>query len=161
MKVKCSYCLKDFNKMPSQCRSDKHFCCKSHAAKYNNLHSPKRHCTKVCKSCTSLVRSNRTYCDTCLQESRISILSNTKGQYNNPGPNRYRSIRDHAKSLMKNEKQVCSHCSYSKHVEVCHIKSISDFPDSATIAEINALTNLTLLCPNHHWELDHSGLSGT
>lgn len=49
----------------------------------------------------------------------------------------------------------CSVCSYVNHVEVCHIKSVSSFKDSASISEINDLSNLVYLCPNHHWEFDH------
>lgn len=49
----------------------------------------------------------------------------------------------------------CAVCNYAHHVQICHIRSVSDFPESATIAEINAIGNLIPLCPNHHWEFDH------
>ena len=48
----------------------------------------------------------------------------------------------------------CAICGYSKHVEVCHIKSVSSFPNDAKVSEINALDNLIGLCPNHHEEFD-------
>jgi predicted HNH restriction endonuclease len=41
------------------------------------------------------------------------------------------------------------------HVEVCHIREINSFPDTAIIKEINDHGNLILLCRNCHWELDH------
>ena len=49
----------------------------------------------------------------------------------------------------------CAICGYDKHVEVAHIKAVAEFDDDATIGEINAITNLIGLCPNHHWEYDN------
>ena len=49
----------------------------------------------------------------------------------------------------------CSVCGYSTHVEACHIRPVSDFPQDATVGEINDRSNLMYLCPNHHWEFDH------
>lgn len=53
------------------------------------------------------------------------------------------------------ESPKCAVCGYSKHVEVAHIRPVSDFEDFATIEEINSPSNLIGLCPNHHWEYDH------
>lgn len=39
---------------------------------------------------------------------------------------------------------------YDKHIEIAHIKSVAEFDDSVTIAEINSIDNLIALCPNHH-----------
>ncbi len=50
---------------------------------------------------------------------------------------------------------ICANCNYNKHVEVCHIKGISDFPDDAQVKEINHVDNLRYLCRNCHWELDN------
>ena len=49
----------------------------------------------------------------------------------------------------------CCVCGYDKHVEVAHKKAICEFPDTATIQEINAEDNVLGLCPNHHWEFDN------
>ena len=57
-----------------------------------------------------------------------------------------------------NKEYKCAICGYDKHVEIAHIKAVSEFDDSATIAEINAPSNLIGLCPNHHWEYDHGQL---
>lgn len=46
-------------------------------------------------------------------------------------------------------------CDFHAHIELCHLRRVCDFPDTATIAEVNAIENLAGLCPNHHWELDH------
>ena len=52
----------------------------------------------------------------------------------------------------------CVHCGYNLHFDVCHVKPIADFPDTATVAAINNLANLIALCKNHHWEFDHGFL---
>lgn len=51
--------------------------------------------------------------------------------------------------------KCCSICGYDKHYEVCHIKAVSDFSDDTPIPEINSISNLIALCPNHHWEFDN------
>jgi len=55
----------------------------------------------------------------------------------------------------------CTVCGYTTHVQVCHIKALSEFPESASTAEINSDYNLTYLCPNHHWEFDNGYLKHT
>jgi hypothetical protein len=52
----------------------------------------------------------------------------------------------------------CATCGYTRHVEVCHLRDVSDFPGTAMINEINSLKNLVPLCPTHHWELDNGFL---
>ena len=73
---------------------------------------------------------------------------------------RYNHIRSlaryHYQHLLK---KPCHICGYDKHVVLCHIRAIADFPMSALISEINAPTNVIQLCPNHHWELDNNLLS--
>lgn len=49
----------------------------------------------------------------------------------------------------------CARCGYDKHVEICHIKPVSEFSDDVPIGVINHTENLLLLCPNCHWEMDH------
>ena len=89
-----------------------------------------------------------------------SILSKTKRELLNNRKNyqSYRSaIRKHAESIYKasGKPYYCAKCGYSNHIEIAHIKAVSDFDDSVTIAEINSIDNLIALCPNHHWEYDH------
>lgn len=54
--------------------------------------------------------------------------------------------------------KVCYECGYSKHIEICHIQSVSSFPGNTKIYIINSVGNLVALCPNHHWEFDHGEL---
>lgn len=53
----------------------------------------------------------------------------------------------------------CCICGYSTQMEICHKRSIAEFPVYALVSEVNAQDNLVCLCPNHHWELDHGLLS--
>lgn len=64
------------------------------------------------------------------------------------------SIQTHARKKKRNLN--CYVCDYSIYCEVCHIKAVKDFPNSALICEINAVENLVELCPNHHWEMDNN-----
>ncbi len=65
-------------------------------------------------------------------------------------------ISQHAVNIYKahNKPYSCYICGYDKFTEVAHIKAVSDFPPDATLGEINSITNLVRLCPNHHKELD-------
>ena len=53
---------------------------------------------------------------------------------------------------------TCLVCGYNKHVEIAHRKAVSDFAADTTIRVINDITNLMALCPNHHWEQEHTDL---
>ena len=49
----------------------------------------------------------------------------------------------------------CCVCGYDKHIEIAHVKSVSDFESDTLISEINHINNIIPLCPNHHWEFDN------
>lgn len=66
----------------------------------------------------------------------------------------YEIVRSRARQKTKHIKE-CQFCGYSKHVEVCHIKPISSFDKDTPIDTINDMSNLLILCPNCHWELDN------
>lgn len=70
-------------------------------------------------------------------------------------------FRRHAEKVFNSiyPERKCVVCGYLKHVEIAHIKAVSEFSDDATLIEINVLTNLVGLCPNHHWEFDHECMS--
>ncbi len=67
------------------------------------------------------------------------------------------TIRRHAVKTfdLSTKPKCCYVCGYSKHYEVCHIKSVSSFSDETKIEEINSIDNLLALCPNCHWEFDN------
>jgi hypothetical protein len=66
-------------------------------------------------------------------------------------------VRRYVRKLIRDlgwEKK-CAICGYDNYLELCHIKPVYTFPPEATLAEINAPSNLVYLCPNHHKELDN------
>lgn len=89
-----------------------------------------------------------------------SLLNKTKGDLFKNRKN-WQSARS---TIRKNAQQVfakfnphpkCSICGYDKHIEVAHIKAVSEFDDNTPIKVINSIDNLIALCPNHHWEYDN------
>lgn len=70
------------------------------------------------------------------------------------------AIQKNARNVFKskNKELKCYICGYDKHVEIAHIKPVSEFDDNTTIAEINNIDNLIALCPTHHWEYDNGFL---
>lgn len=69
-------------------------------------------------------------------------------------------VRSHARTIMKRSgiARRCIVCGYLNHVEVCHLKAIASYPVDALVKDVNVLSNLVYLCPNHHWELDNNFL---
>ncbi|RLD65615.1 MAG: hypothetical protein DRI95_08330 [Bacteroidetes bacterium] len=126
------------------------FCCRSCAAKYNNITRPKK---KVKKTTSNYKRKN---------EGKFEYLIGiTKGELINKSSSwqSWRSsIRRHAVYVYRKktmENTVCENCGYNKHIQICHIKPVSDFNDDNLISEINDHENLVGLCPNCHWEFDN------
>lgn len=95
----------------------------------------------------------------CLNEKNF-ILDKTKGELfkNRKNWQSARSaIQKSARSIYFDNTKFpkCKICGYTHHVEVAHIKSVSEFSENSTIREINSIDNLIGLCPNHHWEYDN------
>ena len=109
----------------------------------------------------------RKYCKKCLQEIRAKnrgantyIVNLTKSQVFGRYSKYYigRSmIRKHAKMVFDrgSKEKKCFICGYDKHVDIAHIKNVSDFEGSTLMSVINNIDNLVGLCPNHHWEYDN------
>lgn len=130
------------------------FCSSSCAAKLNNKLSPKRSAKWQCEYCGEKCLPRRKFCNGCNQESRDITLK--QAIYNlHHKSSAYALVRTRARAVMKGDPRVCNTCSYSVHVEVCHIRPIKAFPLTARLSEINKKDNLMLLCPNCHWEYDH------
>lgn len=143
--MKCIECSKETD--------NPKYCSRSCSAKVNNK-KPKRKLTNKCKTCNSLIVSNRSYCPLCWAETDRKLSDIL---YDKPGRTRsgvYSLVRYFAKAIVKDRSQICSKCGYSKHVEICHIKPIADFPLDTLVSVVNSPDNLVLLCPNCHWELD-------
>ena len=74
----------------------------------------------------------------------------------------YRSaIRKDAEKTFseKDGNNKCCICGYDKHIEIAHVRPVSDFSEDSLVCEINHINNIIPLCPNHHWEFDNGVLS--
>ena len=92
-------------------------------------------------------------CETCLfQNKRDLVLSKTLKDYTDIKTKRYPSVHRFARKIMRenNIPSECVVCGFSHYVEVCHLKPISEFDKSSKIGEINDISNLVYMCPNHH-----------
>ena len=158
MKNQCTHCNKPTNNAK--------FCSRSCSAKETNK-TPKRKLIRKCTSCNSIVRNYRsTLCEhhfnlksaaykQQLQDLTIADYFNRECIKKLHPSSKFAHIRGlcrvaHKHLLLK----PCHKCGYNKHVELCHIKSLSSFPPTAKISEVNASNNIIQLCPNCHWEFD-------
>jgi hypothetical protein len=65
-------------------------------------------------------------------------------------------VRNFCRSWLNHlTKKACARCGYDKHVELCHLKALSEFGDETLLGEINSEKNVVQLCRNCHWELDN------
>jgi 5-methylcytosine-specific restriction endonuclease McrA len=138
------------------------FCSSSCAAKYNNVRFPKRSVPKHYCVCGKEINKRTKQCAGCRNKQRVEkTLMYTIGQLKSLYKENFAGVaakmRGYSKYkyLKSGKPLVCFNCGYSKHVEVCHIKAVASFSDSATMEEVNNLDNLVALCPNCHWEFDH------
>ncbi len=135
---------------------EKHFCNRSCAAKYNmGLAASPRHLPKIriCPICgknyTRPQSGSFNRYSTCLGVALTSLPTKTKSEC------RLQVIRAHARGIIRRlGKKSCQVCGYTHRVDCCHIKPIKKFLPTALVSEINAIGNLSALCPNHHIELD-------
>lgn len=160
MKVKCQCCQKEFEKNSSQVKkSPNHYCSRSCAAKINNKINPKRKPEGSCFSCEQPTNKRRKYCASCFEVYfRNDYQKILLKDFLCEGKTRaaiYARIRESARRQYIFPNSSCVRCKYAIHVECCHIKPISSFPSTTTIAEINHESNIIILCRNCHWELDH------
>lgn len=178
-KVNCNCCGVEILRSGSEIRKSKtkkFYCSRSCSAKVNNLdlarNKPKeRTCKKcgckflnskeysgkkvlawICKECSEYHRNRTQRAKDRTVEEAIELLS-VKGKH----PSwKNCLVRTNNRAWNKHLTELpCQNCGYDKHVELCHIKPVSDFPLTATLGEINAESNNLVLCRNCHWEFDH------
>lgn len=161
MKIKCANekCDNEFEP-----KNHKKFCCVNcriyhHTKKYRQKHS------HPCEGCGKKIDPRFKNCRACERKTRTDITKETKlSEYHNlpsikgKHPSwKNAHIRNFARSWNKEKTKLpCACCNYDKHVELCHIREISNFPQTVTIGEINAPKNIIQLCRNCHWE-SHNG----
>jgi hypothetical protein len=146
--------------------SNPFFCCPSCANKNRKYRT---HLVKNCETCGTSFTYKERVCPTCKEKrkqdrenKKYTTLAELAEFYQKTGVHRswwYSEIRHYALLWNKDKRTCCAACGYTNHVELCHVKSIAEFPMTATLAEINARENIVGLCPNHHWELDHDLLT--
>ena len=165
MRVNCDCCGNNFNKSPQQIRVTKAiYCSKSCAAKINNKKYPKRRkINKKCKKCDEpIYKSGRTFCSFHTEEwkNRTKFITLDLCQSKESLKNLHISSKNvHTRGLGRTQhkeliKKPCFICGYDKHVELCHIKPISEFPPETLVSEVNDISNVVQLCRNCHWEFD-------
>lgn len=152
----CEECGQPIMPKPHQTVHDvrhQRFCGRSCAATHNN----KRGAVLLveCVHCGASIpkyydgRNSRKHCESCWAAMQSAVALRTKA------PGNRREIANHAEAALNGRLRICEKCGYDKHVERCHVRPVSDFPDGTTFAVINDPANLVYLCPNCHWELDH------
>jgi hypothetical protein len=159
--MKCTHCNKD--------TSNPKFCSRSCANTHANLANPKRKLAiRECINCGCIV-NRKTYtdynhfCGACRRERDYKLC--TIGKYRNKASvaGKHPSwLHVHVRSFNRSWNKTlltkpCMICGYNKHVELHHIRPISDFPDDTLLGEVNHPDNVVQLCPNCHWEVE-SGL---
>lgn len=154
---KCRNCGEE-TKSPAYC-----------SRKCSELHKretpPKRNKkTWLCKDCGKETGKRRIYCDECFGKHRPPQGPRTLAsfaKYSGRDQYMHTAIRGLARKKVNilvekgDVKRACFHCGYDKYVEVSHIKPVASFDyESTTIDEVNSLKNLSILCPNCHYEFD-------
>ena len=167
------YSLKSCEKCGKEHRNPK-YCSLSCAASANNRIFPKgknkpksesrNRIKRVCKWCNVFLGDGYHGSRTCVSCNKniVDWSKVTVAEFKE----RCKGLRFHARirSLARqefkrsNQQLVCKKCNRERGTQVCHINPVSNFGSSSTIADINAITNLIALCPNHHWDLDHGFL---
>ena len=145
------------------------FCSRSCAAKRNNVLHPKR-AMRPCTECGMERTDYKTAkCLDCHRKSLKRESLNryqawTLGEMRGDGSVnfncRYPYIRTMSRRAYKESGRPmeCLVCNYSLHVDIAHVRDVKSYPDTATVAEVNDLSNLIALCKNHHWEFDNGYL---
>ena len=165
--VECGNCHKKFKKESAQiAQTNANYCSRSCAAIVNNkLHPKRRKEQKFCSVCNEPIEKKR--CKKCNPVKKSSsfgdrTLKEVVEVKQKQQSNRYNQIREHSRKVAKqfieqnNIKYACVLCGYNKFVDACHIIDICDFSENTLVSEINSLSNLTILCPNHHKEFDNN-----
>jgi hypothetical protein len=148
---------------------NKQFCsdnCRNvhHVRRWRSRHKHK------CKLCPSMILPDSTHCTKCSVAIRSEVSRDTtlaeyhlllslKGKHPSWLNAHLRYFARFWNSDLS--KGSCQRCHYALHVEIAHIRAVSTFPETATIGEVNARSNVLGLCPNCHWEFDNGLLKMT
>lgn len=164
--TKCLVCERHVRRRKTDLKKNKggNFFCSHHcSATYSNRTRLFPQPQGKCKECGVTIQSKFSYCS----KHKFGIRKFTldlrleDAIYKTGAPsNKYVGVRMFARSLIERlnrkmtTKLFCNVCGYDTSIDICHIKGIATFGLDSTLGEINSLTNLVTLCPNHHRELD-------
>jgi hypothetical protein len=141
------------------------YCGQSCAAKVlNSKNNTQGNKYRVCTTCPCPIEGKAKFCKPCkskrfsmLRSADYSLITLKQLRENYTLSEYHAKLRGNSRAVYKlsGRPNICSICSYSKHVDICHIKPIADFTEDVVISEVNSLNNLITLCKNHHWEFDN------
>ena len=158
-KCKHSFFYKE-NKKSNKTRDSSGICLicgiKIYYKKHKKFNSNLFYKRKYCKNCKEKGKCKTRKVDLTEEKTLEEIWK----RYKNYTSGRSSISRHARKVFYENKKEnKCVICGYSKYIEVCHIKDVSKFSLNIKIKEINDISNLIALCPNHHWEFDNNMLN--
>jgi hypothetical protein len=173
MLVSCLKCYKEFDKKSWEVKrtKNKNFCSRTCSTSYyRSSLMPNPPIDRICTKCKKTFNrtpqhKSKVRCYDCVyttQSNDTLTLGELKSRLSNKGvhPSWLNAqVRNHARRKHKHLLSAPCRCGYATHVELCHIKAISLFPDFSTIGEINNESNVVQLCRNCHWEFDHGMLN--
>ena len=102
----------------------------------------KSYTADICRACRNFQSANRTVGELRAKFGTFAFHAKVRGL---------------ARTAYKGPRE-CAACGYSLHVDICHIRDVASFPDTATLAEVNDPSNLIALDKRCHWEFDHGYL---
>lgn len=166
--ITCKRCGKETQRLKSEIKGEtQNFCSVSCSTTWHNKNNKRRELqSRECKNCGEELnrqswQDRRLVCDSCNPQKtnwEELTLKEIRNRYKYQKHSRIRQL-SRQKYLESELPKFCIICDYKKHVEICHLKSISDFSKNTQLSEINNIDNLVALCPNHHWELDYGNLN--
>lgn len=135
---------------------NKKFCSRTCSNSHTNRQKPKRVARmKLCPICGTTFKGRNKVCNSaCGKPADMTLQAAIYTMHHKSSA--FALVRSRSRLLgMKLNMTACEICGYSRHVEISHIRPISDFPLDTLLSVINSPDNLRPLCPNHHWEMDH------
>jgi HNH endonuclease len=156
----CRQCGTSFQRENSSSRELGQFCSLSCCAKWQASRRLGSGKPKVCLDCGSTIQRRTRRCIQCASTYRAraaaeQTLGKLRAEYSIS--QFHAKVRENARGNYTGKRE-CAACGYNLHVDICHIRPVADFPAEATLAEVNAPSNLIALDKRCHWEFDHGYL---
>jgi hypothetical protein len=175
--VKCEYCGKEKKILKSEflkSKNKKFFCNHSCAASYNNSsrnsdisweyneNGKTKRGYNICPVCGNKKYYTSEMCQKCRNKEKKQIQNFTLGHYIDGKTHlatKCNEIRKDARRKLEesNIEKVCAFCKnheFDEILEAHHLKGILEHDSNVLIKEINDISNLVWLCPNHHAMLE-------